>query len=119
MKRATGVNQRFGCAKHGGEAAFHILRAAAIEAAVMDGRAKRIGHTRHANGVHVAVEQKHAAVRVLPRETAEDIHSAGSQLRCRHFQAQLRHLMRDISGNLRFARASGGRFPRPGQIGVG
>ena len=106
LQRSAGIAQRFHGGQHCGDAAFHIVRTAAIQLAVADLGRERIRHIFHAHGVDMAVEhQRLAAARA--GQGADDADAIGRGLVLRHGQAELLHGLRQVGGDFSFACAAG------------
>jgi hypothetical protein len=68
----TGVAQRLGRADARREPALHVVRAAAMEPPVADGRAEGVDHVSHAHRVEVAIQHQ-ALAAGAPRQAAHGV----------------------------------------------
>ena len=91
---------------HRRDAALHVLRAAAVDAAVALDRIERRPHAGHADGVDVAAEHQRSAGHA-PVECADDVGPAGSDVLRFHTEAEATHCFRDAARNRCFTRRSG------------
>ena len=91
---------------HRGHAAFHVLRAAAVEPAVALDRRERIRHARDADRVGVAAEHQRAALARAPRARRRRWAVRARPLRL-DVEAEAAHLGGDGVGDLALARRTG------------
>ena len=95
-----------GSGDHRRDAALHVLRAAAVQAAVALGRHERIVHAGDAHRVGVAAEHQRASLRA-PIEHADDIRAAGRHRFDGHLEADATHRGGDGGGNFLLAGRAG------------
>jgi hypothetical protein len=91
-----------GSGDHRRDATLHVLRAAAVQAAVALGRHKRIVHASDTHGVGVAAEHQRASLGA-PLEHADDIRPAGRHRFHGHLEAEAPHRGGDGGGNFLLA----------------
>ena len=101
--RESLLRDRAGRGNHRGDAALHVLRAAAVQPAIALRRRERIAHAGDADGIGVAAEHERASLRPS-LEDADDIGPAGCHGLDRHVEPEAAHRGGDRGGDLLFAR---------------